>query len=150
MLSFYAHYFVISGCQLAALMYQPCFVHWNFLPCHDFNFIRQINHFIFSSLDDDTPITSLPCQWKPPKKRKESTLPIAQAQFEKQTYGKTKMRKLALLNDFDPWPVQYRGTAKNNLLTLLEKISGRHQPIMLLILPIMLCCSAHNFCLLCS
>ena len=86
----------------------------------------------FSSLDDDTPITSLQCQWKPPKKKKGSTLPIAQAQFEKHTYGKAKTRKLALLNDFDPLPVQYRGTAKNNCPTLLEKISGNHLCISLL------------------
>ena len=25
--------------------------------------------------EESTPVTSLPCQWKPPKKRKESTLP---------------------------------------------------------------------------
>ena len=67
--------------------------------------------------EDDTPVTSLPCKWKPPKKRKENTLPIEQAQFEKHTYGKPNKRKLALLNDFDPRPIQYRGTAKNNLPT---------------------------------
>jgi len=86
----------------------------------------------FPSLEDDTPVTSLPCQWKPPKKRKESTLPIEQAQFEKHTYGKMKKRKLALLNNFDPRPAQYRGTAANNLPTLLETISGNHLCISLL------------------
>ena len=45
-------------------------------------------------LDDETPITSLPCQWKAPKKRKESTLPIAQVKFEKHTYGKQKRESM--------------------------------------------------------
>ena len=55
------------------------------------------------NLDDETPITSLPCQWKAPKKRKESTLPIAQAKFEKHTYGKKQQQqKYALLESFDP------------------------------------------------
>ena len=58
---------------------------------------------------------------------------MVQAQFEKHTYGKTKTRKLALLNDFDPQPVQYRGTAKSNLPTLLEKISDNHLCISLLL-----------------
>ena len=50
-------------------------------------------------LDDETPITSLPCQWKVPKKRKESTLPIAQVKFEKHAYGKPKTRQYDLLED---------------------------------------------------
>ena len=76
-------------------------------------------------LDDETPVTSLPCQWKPPKQRKESTLPIAQARFEKHTFGKTKKRKYSLLEDFDPRPTQYRGTAKDHMPTLLDKIRGK-------------------------
>lgn len=43
--------------------------------------------------DDDQepealPVTSLPCQWKPPRKRKHSTLPIAETTFEKHNYAK--------------------------------------------------------------
>ena len=53
-------------------------------------------------LADEIPITSLPCQWKAPKKRKESTLPIAQVKFEKHTKGRTKTRKYDLLENFDP------------------------------------------------
>jgi len=84
------------------------------------NLLSESQH--FSSLEDDIPVTSLPCQWKPPKQRKESTLPMAQAQFEKHTYGKTKKQRLALLDDFDPRSMKYRGTAANNLPTLLKKI----------------------------
>ena len=35
---------------------------------------------------ESVPVTSLPCQWKPPKKRKESTLRISEAVFEKFEY----------------------------------------------------------------
>ena len=52
--------------------------------------LRPNESITLDHLDDETPITSLPCQWKPPKKRKESTLPIAHIKFEKYTYGKSK------------------------------------------------------------
>lgn len=42
---------------------------------------------LVDDLNDDIPVAYLPCQWKPPKQRKESTLPIAQAKFEKHTFG---------------------------------------------------------------
>ena len=83
-------------------------------------------------LDNETPITSLPCQWKAPKKRKESTLPIAQVKFEKHTYGKQKTRKYDLLENFDPRPTQYRGTAKDHLPALLDKVRGKGLCISLL------------------
>ena len=38
--------------------------------------------------DDTTPVTSLPCQWKRPKKQKESTLQVSKATFEKHDYAK--------------------------------------------------------------
>ena len=39
--------------------------------------------------DDETlPITSLPCQWKAPKTRKESTLKMSVATFQKHEYVK--------------------------------------------------------------
>ena len=65
--------------------------------------------------DDDleVPVTSLPCQWKPPKKRKESTLQIADAIFEKHDYEKPVKLKVMSLKDFDPRPPQFRGTAKD-------------------------------------
>lgn len=79
---------------------------------------------LLDDLDNETPVTSLPCQWKAPKKRKESTLPIAQATFEKHVFGKIK-RKYALLENFDPRPIQYRGTAKDHLPSPLEKVHGK-------------------------
>ena len=46
-------------------------------------------------LDDETPITSLPCQWKPPKKRKESTLPIAHVKLENILMGNQKQKSMS-------------------------------------------------------
>ena len=33
--------------------------------------------------DKDIPVTSYACQWKPPRKRKQSNLPISDAKFVK-------------------------------------------------------------------
>ena len=40
---------------------------------------------------------------------------MAEAKFQKHTFGKTKKREYALLDDFDPRPTQYRGTAKEDV-----------------------------------
>ena len=82
--------------------------------------------------DDETPVTSLPCQWKAPKQRKDSTLQIAEATFEKHVYGSTKKRKINLLNDFDPRPEKFRGHVKDSLPSLLEKLHGKGLCISLL------------------
>ena len=55
-------------------------------------------------------ITSYPCQWKAPRKRKENTLRLADAVFEKHVYGKGKKRRLAPLEDFDPRPAKFKCT----------------------------------------
>lgn len=85
-----------------------------------------------NSSDDETPITSLPCQWKAPKQCKESTLPISEATFEKHQYGKAKKRKITLLNDFDPRPKEFRGCVKDRLPPLLDKLHGKGLCISLL------------------
>ena len=69
------------------------------------------------------PVTSLPCLWKPPKKRKESTMQMSEATFTKHTYDKTKKKQLKRLEDFDPRPLEFRGTAANHLPALLQKNS---------------------------
>ena len=60
--------------------------------------------------DDVVPVTSLPCQWKAPKKLKESTPQISEATFEKHDYAKPVKRKIKRVKDFDPRPPQFRGT----------------------------------------
>ena len=59
--------------------------------------------------NDPVPCTSLPCQWKPPRKRKESALRISDACFEKHEYSKPVKRKSISVEDFDPRPQKYRG-----------------------------------------
>ena len=74
--------------------------------------------------DDETPVTSLPCQWKAPKKRKRSTLPMSEAIFQKHEYAQPVKRKIKPLEDFDPRPPEYRGAVTSHLQDLLEKLRG--------------------------
>lgn len=82
--------------------------------------------------EEAIPITSLACQWKPPKKRKESTMTMPEAPFAKHMYGRERKRTVHSVEDFDPRPVEFRGTAHNHLPGLLEKICGEHLCISLL------------------
>ena len=89
-----------------------------------------------ADFDDDEetsiPITSLPCQWKPPKKRKESTLRLSDATFEKHDYAKPVKKKICSVEDFDPRPQEYRGCASIRLPQLLQKLKGEQLCISLL------------------
>ena len=71
--------------------------------------------------EEALPFTSLPCLWIPPRKSKESTMQMSEATFTKHTYDKTKKRKLKRLEDFDPRPLEFRGTAANHLPALLQR-----------------------------
>lgn len=44
-------------------------------------------------VDDDnvTPVTSRPCKWKPPQKRKENTMSLGETHFEKHTWKAEEM-----------------------------------------------------------
>ena len=78
-------------------------------------------------LGDDNeclPCTSYPCQWKQPKKQKESNLQMGDAVFEKHVLGRDHKRKVVAVEDFDPRPVKYRGTVKGRVPALLDKIRG--------------------------
>ena len=66
------------------------------------------------------PITSLPCRWKPPKKRKESTMPMSEATFAVPLNSR---------------PMEFRGTAANHLPDLLQKLSGKNLCVSLLFDP---------------
>ena len=82
--------------------------------------------------DDVTPVTSRPCQWKPPRKRKESTMRLGEAYFEKHVYGRQRKRALTQVEDFDPRPLRFRGTAHENLPQLLESVRSQSLCISLL------------------
>jgi hypothetical protein len=53
--------------------------------------------------------------------------------FEKHVYGTVKKRRLAPLEDFDPRPAKFKGTAKNSLPALLEEVRGKGLCISLLL-----------------
>ena len=86
-----------------------------------------------STSEEELPVTSYPCQWKAPKKRKQSTIRFADSIFEKHVYGKVKKRRLEPLEDFDPRPDKFKGTAKNALPALLNDLRGEELCISLLL-----------------
>lgn len=85
--------------------------------------------------DDQTsvPCTSLPCKWVVPKTRKESTQQISTAVFKKHERDKPVKRQIALLEDFDPRPPEYRGNAQSFVPELLKKVKGDHLGISVLL-----------------
>ena len=92
-----------------------------------------------SSVDDDNadsvPCTSLPCQWKPPRKRKESNLKMSDATFEKHMYGHTKKIKLQPIEDYDPRPEQYRNKTDGHMRKFLDAVRGKGLGVSLLLDP---------------
>jgi len=85
--------------------------------------------------EESLPVTSFACQWKPPRKRKESAIHVSETTFEKHVYGKAGKRSYQKLEDFEDRPVEYRGTVKDNLPSLLDKIRGEQRCISLLLDP---------------
>ena len=56
-------------------------------------------------------ILPVACQWNVPCKRKESSVKISDLTFKKHVYGCQHKHTLSSLSDFDPRPVEYKGTA---------------------------------------
>ena len=77
--------------------------------------------------DDDEAllVTSFSCQWKAPRKRKESTLKFADANFEKHVYGRERRYHWKSIKDLDPRPVEHRGTAPQLMQDFLESVKGK-------------------------
>ena len=98
-------------------------------------FLLQPNLPGISTGEEALQVTSYPCQWKQPKKRKDSTLPMSGVVFEKHTYEKMQKRTPKLTEDFDPRPLKYRGTAKEQLPALLGKLHGQGLCISVLLDP---------------
>lgn len=71
------------------------------------------------------PITSYACQWKAPRKRKESDARIADLKFEKHVYGRVRKHQLDPIDDFDPRPPQFRGKLHSRLPDIFEKVTGK-------------------------
>ena len=83
-------------------------------------------------LDEPLPITSFECQWKPPRKRKESNLKISDAAFERYIYGREKKRSYKSIAEFDPRPVELRGQTTNLFDSFLKDVKGKGLGVSLL------------------
>lgn len=84
---------------------------------------------------DSVPVTSLPCKWKPPKKRKESNLKVSDATFQKHIYGQTKKVKLLPIEDYDPRPEKYRNKIESHMKHFLDAVRGKGLGVSLLLDP---------------
>ena len=71
----------------------------------------------------------------PESGRRAPYIRVSEATFEKHVYGKASKRSYQQLEEFDPRPVQFRGTAKNNLPSFLDKVRGEQLCISLLLDP---------------
>ena len=85
--------------------------------------------------EEALPVTSYLCQWKVPKKRKDSKIPMSGAAFQKHEYYKQKKRELGFTEDFDPHPVSLRGNAKSLLPGFLDAVRGQSLGVSLLFDP---------------
>ena len=78
------------------------------------------------------PVTSYLCQWKAPRKRKESALKMSESTFEKHVYGRVRKYERKPLEDYDPRPPDCVGKVKDRLPALLDKVRGKGLGISLL------------------
>ncbi len=85
--------------------------------------------------EENPPVTSLPCQWKPPRKRKASAMEVSVAEFEKNEYGRTKKYNVQSLETFDPRPQNMKGTVVERIPDLLTDVKGKGLCISLLLDP---------------
>ena len=93
---------------------------------------------VLQDTDDEEeilPVTSQLCKWNEPRKRKESTIPMSEAVFQKHDYLKPAKKTMKRLEDFDPRPPEYIGTATSRLPALLENLSGQQLCISLIFDP---------------
>ena len=80
-------------------------------------------------LDDETPLAFLPCQWKAPKRERRVHYRLHSQNLKKPAHGKSNPD---LLENFDPWPAQYRGMGKDHLQAHLDNVHGKSLCISLL------------------
>lgn len=85
--------------------------------------------------EDAVPVTSLPCRWKQPKKRKSNAMEISTAKFEKYEYGKVKKQTSQFLETFDPRPEELRNQGSSKLPHLLSALAGKGLCVSLLLDP---------------
>ena len=74
--------------------------------------------------EQSVPITSLINSWKPPRKRKESTMLMSEAKFQKHTYGRQPKHQITPPESFDPHRERYCGTVYSGLDHFLQSTKG--------------------------
>ena len=82
--------------------------------------------------EDPLPVTSYPCQWKLPRKRKDNSAKVSELAFHKHVFGQQKKHTLSTLSDFDPRPPEHQGTAPHLLKDFLTKVKGKGLGVSLL------------------
>ena len=75
--------------------------------------------------EEPLPITLYTCQWKKPRKHKESIATVSEVTFQKHVYGRQVKHTLQSLSTFDPRPSEYHGTAPQLLNDFLKKVKGK-------------------------
>ena len=75
-------------------------------------------------VNESVPVTSLINSWKPPRKRKESTMLMSDVKFQKHVYGRQPKHHMSPLESFDPRPEKFRGTANAGLERFLQATKG--------------------------
>ena len=78
-----------------------------------------------SDTESDLPVTSFACQWKQPRTRKASNLKFTDVNFEKHVYGRQRKHQWRPINDFDPRPVEHRGSAPRLMDNFLRAVKGK-------------------------
>lgn len=86
-----------------------------------------------STSQEALPVTSFSCQWNVPRKRKESVAKVSDLTFQKHVYGHQHTHILQPLSDFDPRPMEYRGTAPALLQNFLTSVKGKGFGVSLLL-----------------
>ena len=77
--------------------------------------------------------TSGPCIWKQPKSQKESNYKYVIPNLKKHDYSKPVKQKIQHLEDYDPRPSQFKGTACSKLPELSQKVKGTNLGVSLLL-----------------
>ena len=82
--------------------------------------------------EDPLPVTSYPCQWKQPRKRKDNSAKVSELAFHKHVFGQQKKHTLRTLSDFDPRPPEHQGTAPHLLKDFLTEVKAKGLGVSLL------------------
>ena len=75
--------------------------------------------------EEALPVTWRLCQWNVPRKRKECSIAMSEALFQKHDYSRPNKKKIKPIEDFDPRPEQYKGTAASRLPALLDCVRDK-------------------------